>query len=165
MKKLFTNSVIGLLLLSLIISTVGITISSHVCGVDGGKSFIVGFGHNDDSATCSVCTEESHNHKTAASMPTHCDMQDMQAAKCDVNTENHGYCCHELTKQIKADYDVVMPKKNAEFLRFVIHAVFSIGWTDLNVKKVVNNFYNIFDGGLSPPYRSNYIQFISAILE
>ena len=166
MKKLFTNSVIGLLLLSLIISTVGITISIHACGVDGSKSFVIDFDQNNDAGTCSACAEEeeSHKHKTAASMSMHCDMQEGQKALCDFN-EHNGECCHELTKQIKADYDVVMPKNNADFFRLILGTVMSIGLPDISVHQVVNNFYNIFDRGLSPPYSSDYIHFISSVLE
>ena len=166
MKKLFTNSIIGLLLLSLIISTVGITISIHVCSVDGSRSFVMGFDHNDDAGTCSTCAEEeeSHNHKTTSSMSMHCDMQAGEKALCDIN-EHSGECCHELTKQIKADYDVVIPKNNAEFFRLILGTVMSIGLPDISVNQDVNNFYNLFAGGISPPYSSDYIHFISSVLE
>ncbi len=167
MKTLFRYSIVSLLLISLIVSTVGIAVSMHVCHVSDGTSFVIGF--DAQNTTCAAC-EEEHSDKSC-DMPGGleddmcCDEpQEEAATACDFNGGSHHDCCTEYTQQISASYDAIVAKSTVSFVKFVF-SVFVLSFSDtFQVEKAINCF-SVKSGGLSPPYEFDYIHFISSILE
>lgn len=169
MKNLFRYSIISLLLISIVASTTGISVSVHVCSVTDNISLSAGFDSQKHSPVSATCEHEQSENVCDMDEQMHGNSCNVKQTKTDNNILNihseDDLCCYDFHTQIEADFDVFPPVKNLSFVDDVLNFVAPVFENELSVKPAVNYMPNFIAGGVSPPYKSNFLNFISSLLE
>lgn len=151
------------------ISAMGITVSVHECNVRHTKTVsfdLFGMGSGDN--TCSACVMEEKQEKCnmpSAKNDNSCCNDNGDNTANAINVHADMQCCIYFTEYVQAKFDAVLIQKSINNFKILLHFIKSVKLFDLSQFEVISNTYQSLDGGLSPPYTSDYIQFISSQLE
>ena len=153
----------SLLMLSIVLSTVGINFSFHTCSsshVQEASISLFNIPSHYNSDECSVCSmpnySESHYSENC----------DLSASDTESKVSfNEAECCKISNKYFHADLliDAVKTLSNKIdiFINDIIIENFNIIDHDISLSLEILKHYS----GVSPPYSHNYIHFKNSILE
>lgn len=169
MMKLMKNMVAIVISMNIILSSMGIYLFVHTCNAAGTTEFSLYFVDSDnenDSFDCQFCSssDQECSCKIEESSQMDCCSEEKKTNHNTISLEP-GECCIEYTKFLKLDVEsIIIPdiKINIDTITiFVLNKDISL-LKDSPVKPL--EFLTHYSG-ISPPYESNFIYFISSLLE
>lgn len=166
MMKKVKNIVVVLLSVNILLSSMGMNLFIHTCKAADIIEYSL-FHHNSDNGfDCPYCSDSEIEHS--------CNMNETEKNSCCANEEkeksdtfSYGLedCCNESSEFIKVIVESnALPEINIDFHSFVIEEqifeIISLFESPVNSLEFLKHY-----SGISPPYESNYIHYISSILE